>query len=1067
MKRPITIFSLILLGCLTLCSNSINAQPLVTGIELTAPRQRSKVQLPVGKNLIHLTHLTEGFRYRVYFASADKNLTTRFDIQEHQYLNQAPLGLQWLGERRHAVEFTAPADNALVLADVLPPNNLTDVPVMVSVKCVSCPEEEDWQKELVQKAELANLSVSAPVSSLGLITNTLVGGNCYQVNGVTSSGANNSRGTFNNGATNIGIQNGMVMSTGNANNLSGPNNLTNYNGGFSTNSLNDPDLATIANGDQWDVSIIEFNFTPTASMVQFDFVFGSEEHCEFANSNYNDVFGFFISGPGIPGVQNLAVLPNSSTPVSINTINYNTNSNFYINNTNSGANCVNIPAVAITECQLDGWTTVLKATANVIPCNTYHIKLAIADVADDLYTSAVFLRANSFDAGGNVSTAVFYPAQQNSSPEGCPGGSIRFTRSNPDASQPLNVNFTVGGSAQPGIDYAPIGNSITIPAFQNFVDLPINAFADNLSEGPENIQLTIENACACTQSMLDFIIEDKPAIQISLSNQTICQGATATIGSIASGGISTLNYKWNTGSEGWFIQVNATNTTAYTVTVTDGCGDTASASALLIVSSPVLESDTIALCPGTTYPINGVSYPAPNVVTDTLPGQNGACDTIRTYTLQALPYSTGVGAVFLCPGESFTLNGIVYTQPAVVFDTIPGADGACDQIVRYTISLLDNPTLTQKITFCPGETILIGGNLYTQPGVVVDTLHNDFGCDTIATYILEALTPAPSNVQLNCPSNIVLTSDNPTTVQFPSPTAASDCPCPGISVVRTSGQASGTQFPVGETTQCYTATDSCGNSATCCFTITIAPTSPCDIKVIGCVKYELLTITQDPIKRTTYRIRVTNNCTNRLVYTAFQIPNGTTAFEPAHLSTYYAPSSGRAYAVRNPNFSPFYSIRFFSNEPGIFGGQSDIFKYTLPPASSLPAYILLTSKVGVQEFYESHLNTFFCPIGVTPIGLEEGGTEERISGETLEQHTVKAIPNPVTDALWVDLSDWEGAQLTLQIFDMQGRRVGEQQVSAAGMFQYDMPSNWNNGLYLLQVITADGQKYAARFVLQR
>jgi hypothetical protein len=64
-------------------------------------------------------------------------------------------------------------------------------------------------------------------------------------------------------------------------------------------------------------------------MVEFEYVFGSEEYCEDVGSEYNDVFGFFISGPGINGVKNLAVLPGGTTPISVNSINHDVNTQYY------------------------------------------------------------------------------------------------------------------------------------------------------------------------------------------------------------------------------------------------------------------------------------------------------------------------------------------------------------------------------------------------------------------------------------------------------------------------------------------------------------------------------------------------------------------------------------------------------------------------------------------------------------------------------------------------------------------------------------------------------------------
>ena len=83
----------------------------------------------------------------------------------------------------------------------------------------------------------------------------------------------------------------------------------------------------IGSTQTYNAAILEFDFIPYSDTVRFKYVFGSDEYPEFAppnNSGFNDVFGFFISGPGIPGIQNIAQLPNGGGVVSINNVNVNT-----------------------------------------------------------------------------------------------------------------------------------------------------------------------------------------------------------------------------------------------------------------------------------------------------------------------------------------------------------------------------------------------------------------------------------------------------------------------------------------------------------------------------------------------------------------------------------------------------------------------------------------------------------------------------------------------------------------------------------------------------------------------
>jgi hypothetical protein len=47
-------------------------------------------------------------------------------------------------------------------------------------------------------------------------------------------------------------------------------------------------------------------------------------------------------------------------------------------------------AVAPGTVTYQGFTVVLRAESEVVPCTTYHIKLAIADKADQVFDSGVF-----------------------------------------------------------------------------------------------------------------------------------------------------------------------------------------------------------------------------------------------------------------------------------------------------------------------------------------------------------------------------------------------------------------------------------------------------------------------------------------------------------------------------------------------------------------------------------------------------------------------------------------------------------------------------------------------------
>ncbi len=481
---------------------------------------------------------------------------------------------------------------------------------------------------------------------------------------------------------------------------------------------------------------------------------------------------------------------------------------------------------------------------------------------------------------------------------------------------------------------------------------------------------------------------------------------------------------------------NQSGTVIDTIPASAGGGcDTIVTYTLTLLSFPT-RTESISFCPGNSVTIGGQVYNQSGTVIDTIPASaGGGCDTIVTYSLTLLPYPTRSESIAFCPGNSVTIGGQVYNQSGIVVDTIPATvSGACDTIATYDLTLLPQPTRAETIAFCPGETITLGGVNYTQPGTVVLTIPSTTnGCDTIATYTLQYLTPAPSNVSINCPGPIsvhVPSGSTGSMVMYNPATAASDCPCPGIALVRTSGPVSGANFPLGSTSVCYTAKDSCGQSAACCFNVSVVEDDDaCDTKVNGCIKYELLTITEDMAKNRTYRIRVTNNCNNKLLYTAIQVPDGIVAISPLNFSTYTAPS-GNTYTVRNPNYSPTYSVRYSSVSDSINLGESDIFKYTLPAQASV-TFIHVVSRLAPYLYLEAHLNTFYCPIGVTPSGggdrPSDGRDEQDLTTfqKLSNLNELLLFPNPATQLVQVEIGGQTG-ELMLQ--DATGRVVMRQMI---------------------------------------
>ncbi len=437
--------------------------------------------------------------------------------------------------------------------------------------------------------EDGSIQTDANYSPAQLIKDIFIGGDCFEVENIRYSGSPDAIGVFQNGGQSINIEKGVILSTGNINNASGPNVSTRISTDFEEFYPIDNDLETLLdsrNVTLEDVVVLEFDFTPTTDRIQFQYAFASEEYCDYVGSKFNDVFGFFLSGPGIngpfeKGAANIAFVPGTSDFVAINNINHLTNSEYFVNNVPSGqvqfVPCNNFPdepGIATEFIEFDGFTTVLTAVANVVACETYHIKLTIADASDALFDSAVFLKANSFNAGGAAYVTSQIPSI--GSIEGCTESSFLFHRTNAETiDEEIVVHYNISdlSTATAGEDYIPIPDSVIIPAGELFIELPIQIHKDDLIEGQEHLIMELESACSCADLSINLPMTDYIPFTAASQTTSICGAQDFTITPNIDGGIGQLQYHWSTGDTTAELQIWADTSNTFTVTVTDACNN--------------------------------------------------------------------------------------------------------------------------------------------------------------------------------------------------------------------------------------------------------------------------------------------------------------------------------------------------------------------------------------------------------------------------------------------------------------------------------------------------------------
>lgn len=274
------------------------------------------------------------------------------------------------------------------------------------------------------------------------------GGQGVVIGNIKYSGNKQAFAAFNSSPNILQVQHGLIISTGNALGVGGANTAFNYTTAFGElkGAEEDKDLSPLLNHGLYDMSFIEFDFVPLANRIEFSYQFGSEEYPEYVGSAYNDIFAFFVSDE--TSSRNIALIPGKNIPVSVNTINAKMESERYIDNnvfsqvvfkrevnqskaikrtrtlpgtilfgikrfftyvpaeeSNATVQIRTDPNLMKTispdlyrNLQFDGITKRLQAQAYVEPYKKYRLKIIIADVADNIYDSGVFIENQSFEA---------------------------------------------------------------------------------------------------------------------------------------------------------------------------------------------------------------------------------------------------------------------------------------------------------------------------------------------------------------------------------------------------------------------------------------------------------------------------------------------------------------------------------------------------------------------------------------------------------------------------------------------------------------------------------------------
>jgi gliding motility-associated-like protein len=561
---------------------------------------------------------------------------------------------------------------------------------------------------------------------------------------------------------------GLMLTSGCANDVGqAASNFASSNvGGFGGDG--DPDLEALGLGTTNDACDVIFDVQVAADTLTFNYVFASEEYDEFVCSTFTDVFGLFVNGPNPAGGtyvnENVAIIPGTNVPVAINTVNDGTDDNpggcvsldyseFYTDNAAS----INVV--------YDGMTVKLQARIAVIPCETYTLKFAIADIGDSSYDSGVFIEAGSLQTSSvDISaTTSLADAGFSNAIEGCVDGIINFDL-DIAPQDTITVYFEVTGTATNGVDFVTIPDSIMLYPGDTTAQIIVSPIADNQIEGLESVKIQITNQGLCNSALLDSVIldiQDNIVVNVSPASTILCAGAAQFLASGA------LSYQWSpaTGLSATNIPnpvSTATHSTEYMIIGNIGpCVDTTYANVILDDNFNPNVPPEYTICAGQPIELSatGGSFtfwdPPTNLSCSQCPNPIFSGTEPATYTVTLLdaygcnytyPVTINVGSnnlgltdqtIVLCNGESETLNlgsasntySITPTTGLSCADcpnptisstsdityTVTASSGSCSQTATIQVSV-NTPSVNagEDVTACETVNITLGETALPQ-----------------------------------------------------------------------------------------------------------------------------------------------------------------------------------------------------------------------------------------------------------------------------------------------------------------------------------------------------------------
>ena len=428
-------------------------------------------------------------------------------------------------------------------------------------------------------------------------------------------------------------------------------------------------------------------------------------------------------------------------------------------------------------------------------------------------------------------------------------------------------------------------------------------------------------------------------------------------------------------------------------------------------------------------------------------------NTVETYTV-----TDGAGNEASC---SFTVTVNAVGPPVISNCPSPITQGAdadvCEAQVSWTAPTAsdEGSVVSFTSTHNPGSVIPVGTTTVTYTAT-----DNDGNTSTCSFDVVVEDTEAP---QIDCPANISIVAEVGTegaVINYTAPVGTDNCS--GATTNRVAGLGSGSEFPIGTTTETYEVSDAAGNSTSCSFTITVeapvqGPSIQSFVLVDASTNQDVLTITEGA-----------QIVLGDLPGTYLNIYAVT---GPAPTGSVELSLAGALSANRTENVAPY---ALYGDNGGNFNGETfGLGQYTVS-AQAFEG----SSGSGESGPITSVNFEIVAASGSARIGnsLTDRSNQQAMQVQAVEpgqwelNKSIQLYPNPANERLHIQLGAMAEEVTGLMIFDPMGRRVVQKSKADLGGVSLEIPlDKWrfSEGMYILIVKTKQGLMVRRRFIISR